>query len=68
MTDLPRAVETLIDAANVHDTDRFLACFAPDGLVDDWGREFRGAGAMIALTARVTATPMNSRSLHGAPA
>jgi hypothetical protein len=52
MTDLPRAVGTLIDAANVHDTDRFLACFARDGLVDDWGREFRGAGAIRAWSDR----------------
>jgi hypothetical protein len=52
MTDLPRAVRTLIDAANLHDTDRFLACFARDGLVDDWGREFRGAGAIRAWSDR----------------
>ena len=60
--DLPRPVRTLVDAANRGDTDGFLAGFAADALVDDWGREFRGAdeirgwsdgefvGAQVALT------------------
>jgi hypothetical protein len=44
MTDeLPRPVRTLVDAANAGDTVAFLAGFTPDGVVDDWGREFRGA-------------------------
>lgn len=42
MDDLPTPVAALIDAALANDTDAFLACFAPDGVVDDWGREFRG--------------------------
>ncbi len=33
-------------AANAHDTDAFLAMFTPDGVVDDWGREFVGAEAI----------------------
>jgi hypothetical protein len=41
-TDLPDPVRTAIDAANAGDVDAFLACFPPDGVVDDWGREFRG--------------------------
>jgi hypothetical protein len=40
--DLPRPVRTLVDAANAGDTAAFLAAFTPDGVVDDWGREFRG--------------------------
>ena len=40
--DLPAAVRAAIDAANANDTDAFLACFPPDGVVDDWGREFVG--------------------------
>lgn len=37
------AVRTLIDAANLGDTDGFLAAFAPYlGVVDDWGRKFHG--------------------------
>ncbi|MCU7726076.1 nuclear transport factor 2 family protein [Actinoplanes sp. KI2] len=39
---LPAPVRAVIDAANANDTDAFLACFPPDGVVDDWGREFAG--------------------------
>jgi hypothetical protein len=46
MTELPEPVATLIDAANANDTDAFLATFTPDGVVDDWGREFRGPDAI----------------------
>ncbi|ONI83102.1 polyketide cyclase [Actinosynnema sp. ALI-1.44] len=37
------AVQAAIDAANNNDLEAFLACFTKDGVVDDWGREFRGA-------------------------
>jgi hypothetical protein len=40
--DLPAPVRAVIDAANAHDTDAFLACFTMEGVVDDWGREFHG--------------------------
>lgn len=40
---LPKPVLALIDAANDNDIDSFLAGFTQDGVVDDWGREFRGA-------------------------
>jgi SnoaL-like protein len=46
MTDLPEPVSRLLDAANANDIDAFLASFGPDGVVDDWGREFRGPGAI----------------------
>jgi ketosteroid isomerase-like protein len=46
MSDLPGAVTAALAAANAHDTDAFLATFTPDGVVDDWGREFRGADAI----------------------
>ena len=36
------AVQALLDAANAGDLDAFLAGFTPDGVVDDWGREFHG--------------------------
>ena len=42
MNDLPQPVAALIEAANANDTDAFLASLAPDAVVDDWGREFRG--------------------------
>ena len=46
MTDLPGPVSAALAAANAHDTDAFLATFTADGVVDDWGREFRGADAI----------------------
>ena len=47
MTDsIPAPVAALLDAANAHDTAAFLAAFSADGVVDDWGREFTGAGAI----------------------
>jgi hypothetical protein len=47
MTDTPpEPVARLLQAANGHDTDGFLASFTEDGVVDDWGREFAGADAI----------------------
>jgi hypothetical protein len=43
---MPPPVEALIEAANAHDTDAFLAVLTPNAVVDDWGREFRGADAI----------------------
>ncbi|MFG1709723.1 nuclear transport factor 2 family protein [Nonomuraea sp. M3C6] len=37
------AVQRLLDAANDGDIDAFLAGFTTGGVVDDWGRDFRGA-------------------------
>jgi hypothetical protein len=45
-SEIPPPVARLLDAANSHDTDAFLACFTADGVVDDWGREFAGASAI----------------------
>jgi hypothetical protein len=44
--DLPPPVAAAIDAANRGDTPAFLASFTADGVVDDWGREFRGPEAI----------------------
>jgi hypothetical protein len=33
---IPGPVTRLLEAANRHDTDSFLASFTDDGLVDDW--------------------------------
>jgi hypothetical protein len=46
MAELPAPVAAALDAANANDTDAFLAAFAADGVVDDWGREFRGRDAI----------------------
>jgi hypothetical protein len=43
---IPQPVAAALEAANDHDTDAFLACFTEDGVVDDWGREFRGAAGI----------------------
>jgi hypothetical protein len=42
MNELPGPVAAALEAANANDTGAFLACFTPDGVVDDWGREFHG--------------------------
>ncbi|EON30564.1 hypothetical protein GTC6_22045 [Gordonia terrae C-6] len=42
MIDLPAPVGHLLDAVNNGDTDAFLATFAVNGRVDDWGRLFAG--------------------------
>ncbi|MFC6016413.1 nuclear transport factor 2 family protein [Plantactinospora solaniradicis] len=41
-------VQALVDAANRNDLSAFLAGFTEDGVVDDWGREFRGAAQIRA--------------------
>jgi hypothetical protein len=46
VTEIPAPVQAALDAANAHDTDAFLAAFTPDGVVDDWGREFHGPDAI----------------------
>jgi hypothetical protein len=43
---LPPPVAAALTAANRGDADGFIACFTPDGVVDDWGREFRGPDAI----------------------
>lgn len=39
---IPAAIRSLVDAINSADTEAFVEAFAPDGLVDDWGRVLRG--------------------------
>ena len=43
---LPGPVQAVFDATNAGDTAAFLAAFAEDGVIDDWGREFRGHAAI----------------------
>jgi hypothetical protein len=40
--DIPAAVRRALDAIDALDNDAFVAAFAADGYVNDWGREFRG--------------------------
>ncbi len=46
MAELPDPVREAFAATNAGDLDRFTASFADDGVVDDWGREFRGREAI----------------------
>jgi len=39
---IPTAVRRVLTAIDEQDTDAFVAAFAQDGFVDDWGRQFRG--------------------------
>ena len=39
---LPSALQAAIDAINAADTDAFVAAFAANGLINDWGRVLRG--------------------------
>ncbi|HEY0472105.1 MAG TPA: nuclear transport factor 2 family protein [Kribbella sp.] len=39
---IPAAVQRALTAIDDQDNDAFVAAFAPDGFVDDWGRQFRG--------------------------
>ena len=41
-------VQALLDGVNNGDVDAFLGCFTEDGVVDDWGREFRGTARIRA--------------------
>lgn len=45
---LPVIVRRVLDAANAGQSDEFLACFAAEGAVNDWGRVFRGYEAIRA--------------------
>jgi len=37
MSQLPAAVQRMVDAINDADTEAFVAAFTPDGFVSDWG-------------------------------
>jgi hypothetical protein len=49
MSQIPAVVTAHINAVNAFDTDAVMATFAPDALVHDNGREFRGTDAIRAL-------------------
>ncbi len=66
---VPSPLDRLIAAVNAGEVEAFLDFFAADGVVDDWGREFRGCEAVrgwsdrefigSAVTLRVTAVAQN---------
>ncbi|MFB2598282.1 nuclear transport factor 2 family protein [Herbiconiux sp. P17] len=42
LENLPPAIADFFDATNRSDRERFLAAFAGDAVLDDWGRSFSG--------------------------
>lgn len=42
MTGIPSPISAFIAATNAGDSDAFVAAFAEDGSLDDWGRVARG--------------------------
>ena len=44
--DLPPLIDRFVAAVNRGNTEAFLVCFPPDGVVDDWGRRFVGHKAI----------------------
>jgi hypothetical protein len=64
--ELPGPVRAAVDAANRGDTEAFLACFTPDGVVDDWGREFRGPDAIAGWSAKEFIGVQVSLAIEGA--
>lgn len=48
MTTAPAPIQRLIDATNAGDHDAFVAGFAPDALLVDWGKEFTGREGVAA--------------------
>lgn len=48
MSDVPPAVQRVIDATNASDHDAFVAAFSPDAVLVDWGKEFDGREGVAA--------------------
>jgi SnoaL-like domain len=48
VTQLPAGARGMIDATNSGDREALLACFTPDGVVDDFGRTFTGPAKIAA--------------------
>ena len=42
MSDLDAPIQAMFDATNAGDSDAFVAAFADDAVLIDWGREFHG--------------------------
>jgi hypothetical protein len=43
---MPPPLDRLVAAVNAGDVEASLSLFAPDGVVDDWGRRFKGPAAI----------------------
>lgn len=42
MTEIPAAVQSMIDATNAGDSEAFVRTFTENAYVEDWGRVFHG--------------------------
>ena len=52
--ELPPLITAFVAANNAHDTEAFLACFAPDAEVHDEGHAYRGLPAIKGWFLEVT--------------
>jgi hypothetical protein len=52
MPDLEPAIRQMLDATNSADNESFLAAFADDAVIDDWGRTFTGHAEIAGWNAR----------------
>ena len=43
---VPEPVSVFVEAINAGDTEAFVALFSDDGLISDWGTEYRGHDAV----------------------
>jgi len=48
MSEIPAAVQRMIDATNAGDHDAFVAAFTPGAVLVDWGKEFTGREGVAA--------------------
>ncbi len=48
MSDVPPAVQRMIDATNAGDSAAFVAAFAADAVLVDWGKAFEGSAGIAA--------------------
>jgi hypothetical protein len=52
VSDLDPPIRQMIDATNRGDSEDFLAAFADDAVLDDWGRTFTGHDEIAGWNAR----------------
>jgi len=52
MSDIPELVRNMRDAVNRGDAEGYLALFAPDAVVDDWGSRYVGIAAIRSWSQR----------------
>ncbi|NYE95719.1 hypothetical protein FHU41_001969 [Psychromicrobium silvestre] len=44
--ELPIAIQKAFDATNAGDSEAFVAAFAADGFINDWGRQLNGSAGI----------------------